>query len=282
MRENRIRAFLIFIGCLFLLAFALSPFLWMMVISLTSRPDFFYVEEQTFRSFMTMQNYVSIIADSGASSFHIPRHLMNSLIISIVTSVVVTLFASFAGYAVSRLKFPGRIAIPLLVLAMSMFPQISIVGFLYTSFSKLGILNTYAALIFPYIAWTIPIALWINMSYFTQIPADLDRAALVDGASRTKTLFKVILPIALPGIFSSFLLVFISCFNEFLFALFLTTSYHARTITAGMTQFIGTEGQISWGLVMAASAVASVPLVILTLVFQRYIVSGLASGSVKG
>ncbi|OHD59791.1 MAG: hypothetical protein A2014_11660 [Spirochaetes bacterium GWF1_49_6] len=120
------------------------------------------------------------------------------------------------------------------------------------------------------------------MSYFTQIPLELDKAALVDGASRTKTLVRVILPIALPGIFSSFLLVFIGGFNEFLFAVMLTSSPAAQTIPVGIASFSGLYGETSWGMVMAASFIASLPLIILTLIFQRYIVQGLAAGSVKG
>ena len=163
-----------------------------------------------------------------------------------------------------------------------MFPQISIVGYLYLLFSELGWLNTHISIILPYIAWTVPIALWINMSYFSQIPLDLDKAALVDGASRSKTLFKIILPIALPGIFSSFLLVFIACFNEFLFAMMLTIDYNAQTLPVGIAMFQGLHGETPWGNLMAASAIASVPLVILTLIFQRYIVQGLLGGAVKG
>lgn len=274
MREDYVKKVLLIIGAIFLIVFALSPFIWMLLISFTSRPDFLFTGQVEY----TMQNYVNIFT---VKSLHFPQYFMNSLIIAALTSVFVTVIASMAGYAVSRMRFPGRIAVPLLILAMSMFPQISIVGFLLKFFSKLTLIDTYPVLILPYIAWTVPIALWINMSYFAQIPMDLDKAALVDGASRSKTLFKVILPIALPGIFSSFLLVFISCFNEFLFALLLTSS-KARTITVGIAQFQGTHGEIPWGNLMAASAVASIPLVILTLIFQKYIVQGLASGSVKG
>lgn len=272
--ENLTRKTMLIVGSVFLVFFALAPFIWMLIISFTSSPDFLVTG--SYES--TFQNYVDIFA---VKSLHFPKYLGNSLLIAVIVSLTVTLIASMAGYAVSRMRFPGRMIVPLFILAMSMFPQISIVGFLYNSFAKMGMLDTYGALILPYIAWTVPIALWINMSYFQQIPVDLDKAALVDGASRMKTLFKVILPVALPGIFSSFLLVFISCFNEFLFALMLTSS-KATTVTVGIALFQGTHGEIPWGTLMAASAVASVPLVVLTLIFQKYIVQGLAAGSVKG
>lgn len=277
MREKTIKSFLIFVGVLFLVAFALSPFIWMIIISFGERPDF--LSNDNVNYVFTMKNYVEVLTKK---SLHFGDYFRNSMVISMIVSVVVSIIASFAGYAVSRLRFPGRIAIPLFVLAMSMFPQISIVGYLANIFADLGWTNTYIALILPYIAWTVPIALWINMSYFSQIPVDLDKAALVDGASRTKTLLKIILPIALPGIFSSFLLVFIACFNEFLFAMMLTGDYTAQTLPVGIALFQGTHGEIPWGNLMAASGLASIPLVILTLIFQRYIVQGLSAGSVKG
>jgi multiple sugar transport system permease protein len=273
MREEILKKILIYAGGIFLLAFAISPFLWMMAVSFSTTHRFLVEGGFAF----TWENYIGIFTQSQFMSY-----FGNSLIVAIAVSLVVSLFASFAGYAVSRMRFPGRIAIPLFVLAMSMFPQISIVGYLADIFGKMRLINTHFALILPYISWTVPLALWINMSYFSQIPLELDKAALVDGASRTKTLVRVILPIALPGIFSSFLLVFIACFNEFLFAVMLTSSPVAQTIPVGIASFSGLYGETSWGMVMAASFIASLPLIILTLIFQRYIVQGLAAGSVKG
>ncbi len=274
MQELSIKRFLIAGGCLFLVAFTLTPFLWMIVVSLTTEPDFLVTGNFT----ASIRNYKNILT---IDSLHFIDYLRNSLIVSSLTALTVTTITSFAAYAVSRFRFPGRIIIPLFVLAISMFPQISIVGYLFRMFSAVGLTNTYGALVLPYTAWTAPIALWINMSYFSQIPKDLDKAALVDGAKRIKVLMKIILPLALPGVFSSFLLVFIMSFNEFLFALMLTIDYTAQTIPVGIALFQGIHGEIPWGNLMAASAVSSVPLVAITLLFQRYIVSGLMSGSVK-
>ena len=274
MREKNVTILMILFGSTALLLFTLTPFIWMLVVSFSNRPDFLISGDYT----LTFKNYFEVLT---SDSLHFPSYLVNSLIVSIFTAAAVTLITSLAGYAVSRFRFPGRIIIPLAVLAMSMFPQISIVGYLFQLFSSLGLTNTHTALILPYTAWTTPIALWINMSYFSQIPVDLDKASLVDGCGRAKTLFRIILPLALPGIFSSFLLVFIMSFNEFLFALMLTIDYTAQTIPVGIALFQGIHGEIPWGNLMAASAVATIPLVVLTLVFQRYIVSGLMSGSVK-
>jgi multiple sugar transport system permease protein len=142
-------------------------------------------------------------------------------------------------------------------------------------------INTHLALILPYIAWELPLSLWILLSYFGRIPLDLDHAALVDGARRHHILRKIIFPLAAPGILSIALLVFIFSFNEFLFALMLTTDHNARTITVGIALFEGLHGEIPWGYLMAASSLASVPLVILAVSFQRRIVQGLTAGAVK-
>ncbi len=263
------------IGSLALLLFVLIPFLWMLLVSLVSRPDALATGEAT----LTGRHYLNVLRDP---SLNFMSYMRNSLIVSIVTAVIVTIVATLAGYAVSRLEFPGRLLLPLGVLAVSMFPPISIVGHLYRFFTDLGWLNTHAALVLPYCALWLPLAVWITMSYFAQIPRDLDRAARVDGAGRLTIIGRVLLPIALPGIFSSFLLVAIASFNEFLLALMLTQDPSAQTLPVGIAMFEGLHGEIPWGDLMAASALATLPLVVLTIFFQRYIVQGLMGGAVKG
>jgi multiple sugar transport system permease protein len=275
MNELLIKKILIVSGSLILVVFALAPFVWMLWVSFTSDPTFLISGSTRY----SLDNYVQVLTDE---TLHFVDYCKYSLVISFVTAISVSVASALAGYAVSRLRFPGRMIIPIGVLALSMFPQISIVGYLYRFFSSIGIINTYAALILPYCAFTVPLALWITMSYFSQIPKELDKAARIDGAGRLKTLFRIVLPLSLPGIFSSFLLVFIAAFNEFLFAIMLTIDYHAQPLTVGIALFEGLHGQIPWGTLMAASAIASVPLAILALVFQRYIVQGLTAGSVKG
>jgi len=177
---------------------------------------------------------------------------------------------------------PGKVFILLFVLAVSLFPQISLVGYLFKLMTGLGWINTYYALVFPYTAWILPLSLWILISYFSQIPHELDRAARIDGCSSWQVLRKIIFPVALPGILSTGLLAFIFAFNEFLFALMLTTDHHARTIPVGIALFQGLHGEIPWGEIMAASAVTTLPIVIITMFFQRHIIQGLTRGAVKG
>ncbi|MFZ2956667.1 MAG: carbohydrate ABC transporter permease [Candidatus Ozemobacteraceae bacterium] len=275
MNEEQVKRLLILAGSLLLSLFALGPFVWLLIISVADRPDF--LASGNFS--VSLKNYVDVLT---SPSLHFSDYAWNSLSVAFGTSLLVNLFALPAAYAISRLRFPGRIVIPIIILAVSMFPQISIVGYLFELFSRLHMINSKIGLIFPYIAWTIPLALWINLSYMQQIPEDLDKAGLVDGASRWKILSKIIVPIALPGIFSAFLLTFIACFNEFLFALMLSIDYTAQTLPVGIALFEGLHGEIPWGYLMAASALASLPLIALTLVFQKYIIGGLMGGAVKG
>ncbi len=267
---------LVGVGAAFLLAFCLFPFTWMLAVSLSQEPEFLSPQA----SFVfTLRNYYEIIFDN---SLHFTDYLKNSTVVSSICALFTTLFASLAAYAITRLRFPGRIVMPVAMLSLSMFPQISLIGYLFRLMTKLGWVNTYNALIFPYITLALPFALWIMLSYFSQLPEDLDKAALVDGATRLQVLRKVIFPVAIPGAFSAILLVFLFSFNEFLFALMLTVDYKARTIPVGIALFQGLHGQIPWGSIMAGAAVACVPLVLLAAVFQRYIIQGLTRGALKG
>jgi multiple sugar transport system permease protein len=276
MKEDKVKKILLFLGAAFLIIFCLAPFLWMLVVSFSKHPDFLSAQS----SFMlTINNYIEIIT---TPSLHLLRYLLNSIIVSLVSAFFATFFASLSAYAITRMQFPGRILIPLILLAFSMFPQISIVGYLFKLMTWLGWINNYAALIFPYITLGLPLALWIMLSYFSQLSTELDNAALVDGATRFQILQKIIIPIALPGAFSTFVLIFIYSFNEFLFALMLTIDYKARTIPVGIALFEGLHGQVPWGYIMASAVIAIIPIIILIAFFQRYIIQGLSEGAVKG
>ncbi|MGB5616917.1 MAG: carbohydrate ABC transporter permease [Desulfobacterales bacterium] len=276
MREERVKKILKSAGVVFLLLFCLLPFVWVVVVSLVKEPDFL-LAQVAFE--VTFDNYSDVLT---AGSLHLLDYLRNSLIVSAVAALAATLCASLAAYAITRLTFPGRLLIPLVLLAFSMFPQISIVGYLFKMMIGLGWINTYAGLIFPYITLGLPLALWIMLSYFSEISTELDRAALVDGATRIQILHKIILPLAAPGALSATLLVFIYSFNEFLFAMMLTTDYRARTIPVGIAFFEGLHGQIPWGHLMAVAVISVVPVILLAAVFQRKIIRGLLQGAIKG
>jgi len=274
MSERRIKKLLKLTGISFVLIFCLFPFLWMVIISLSERPDFLL--HRSLR--LTITNFVDILS---IENLHFLDYLKNSFLIASITALVSTLIGALAAYAISRISFRGRTLLVLTVLALSMFPQICIVGYLFKLMTRFGLINTYGALILPYIAWSLPLALWIQMSYFSRIPVELDKAAQVDGASRIQTLFKVILPIAMPGFLSTILLLFMFSFNEFLFALMLTTDHTARTVPVGISLFQGLHGELPWGYIMAASVISCIPVILIALIFQGRIIQGLTRGAVK-
>jgi multiple sugar transport system permease protein len=202
--------------------------------------------------------------------------------VSSISALISTAIAGMGAYAFTRFNFPGKIFLLVGILALSMFPQISIVGYLFRIIAGMGLINTRTGLVLPYTAWILPLSLWILISYFSQIPRELDKAAYIDGCSPLKTMWYVILPVASPGLFSTLLLAFIFAFNEFMFALMLTTDHAARTVPVGISLFQGLHGEIPWGSIMAASTLTTAPVVLLTLVFQRYIIQGLTRGALKG
>jgi multiple sugar transport system permease protein len=249
----------------------------MIIISLTKNATFLGSPYVHFE--LTLNNYRTVVSDP---TLHFLAYFKNSVIIATMVTLVTVSISAMGAYAVSRIRFRGRLMVPIFVLGVSMFPQISLVGYLFKFIEKLGWINTYKALFFPYVAWTMPLALWILLSYFSQLPKDLDEAALMDGASRIQALYKVVLPLSAPALFSTALLVFIAAFNEFMFALLFTTDYRARTVPVGIALFQGVHGEVPWGNIMAASTISTIPLVVLALIFQRYVVSGLTAGALKG
>ncbi|MGA8263799.1 MAG: carbohydrate ABC transporter permease [Ignavibacteriaceae bacterium] len=276
MKEERIKKLLFFFSAAFLMLFCIIPILWMIVVSFSKNPDF--LSEQV-SYFFTLNNYSEIFTSNAV---HLIAYLKNSIIISGLAAFFTTIIASLSAYSITRLKFPGKIIIPVFLLGVSMFPQISLIGYLFKILTNLNWINTYYALLFPYITLSLPLALWILLSHFSRLSKELDNAALIDGAGRFKILQKIILPVSLPGLFSAFILSFIFTFNEFLFALMFTIDYKARTIPVGIALFEGLHGQIPWGYIMAASVIAVIPIIIIIALFQKYIMQGLTEGAIKG
>ena len=261
---------------IFMLFFCCAPIVWMFIVAFARHPDFLL---PTIVYEFTFGNFKEILTNS---SVKLPTYLINSVVISSISALVTTMIAALSAYSISRMNFPGRRMLPLLVLGSAMFPQISIVGYLFKLLTSLGLINTYSALILPYIALGLPLALWIMMSHFSRLSRDIDDAALVDGATRMQIFTRIVMPVSLPGAVSAFLLVFIFCFNEFLFALMFTIDYNARTIPVGIALFEGLHGQIPWGYIMAGAAIAIVPVIILISLFEKYLIEGLTEGSLKG
>ena len=211
------------------------------------------------------------------------RPLVNSIGIGLISTVISVMLATMAAYAIARLNFPGKRVLIGVSLLIAMFPQISLVNPLFNIERVLGLFNTWPGLIIPYLAFSLPLAIYTLSAFFREVPWDLERAAKVDGASQRQILTDVIAPLALPGIATTAILVFMFCWNEFLFAISLTSTDAALTAPAAMGFFTGvSQFTFPIGSIAAAAVVITIPVVILVMIFQRRIVAGLTSGAVKG
>ncbi|WP_221568893.1 carbohydrate ABC transporter permease [Alkalihalobacillus sp. TS-13] len=265
-----------YVGLFVFIFLVMFPFLWILISSLKPVSELF--GEKAFIPFTsdpTFENYRSVFVNHPFLTY-----LKNSLIVSGATTIYTVFIASFAAYAIARMKFRGKTVILGLVLSVSMFPQIATISPIYIILKNLGLTNSYIGLIIPYTTITLPLSIWILVTFFRKIPFDLEEAAKIDGASIMQTYWRVILPLAIPGIFTTAILVFIAAWNEFLFALVLNTQEKFKTVPVGIAMFQG-QFTIPWGEISAATVVVTVPLVIMVLLFQRRIVSGLTSGAVK-
>jgi multiple sugar transport system permease protein len=211
------------------------------------------------------------------------RSLINSIGICLISTLVAIVVGTMAAYAIARLQFPGKAAILAMALLVSMFPQIALVTPLFKIETALRLFDTWPCLIIPYISFALPLSIYTLSAFFREIPWDLEKAAKMDGATPYQAFRQVITPLAMPGVFTTAILVFIACWNDFLFALSLTSTSRARTVPAAMSYFTGaTTFEKPTGPIAAAAVVITIPIVLFVLVFQRRIVAGLTSGAVKG
>src|SRR5688572_18649895 len=211
------------------------------------------------------------------------RSLINSIGISVISTAIAVVLAILAAYAIARLDFPGKKALIAAALLTAMFPQVSLVTPLFEIERRLGLFDTWLGLIIPYIAFALPLAIYTLTAFFQQIPWDLEKAAKTDGATQAQAFRKVIVPLAAPGVFTTMILVFIFCWNDFLFAISLTSTERARTVPAALSFFTGaSQFEDPTGATSAAAVVITIPIILFVLFFQRRIVAGLTSGAVKG
>jgi multiple sugar transport system permease protein len=256
--------------------FCLFPFYWLVSISLKTGEDL--RSGSLFPQNPSLSNYESIFRNDD-----FVRALLNSAVVSIATTVLALVVGSFCAYALARLRFNGKFLILALVLSITTFPAIAIAAPLFRLWSDVGIYNTWIGLIIPNLTFALPLAIYILVSFFKEIPKDLEEAALVDGATYFQAFRKVVVPLAAPGLATAGILTFIGTWNEFLFAITLTSSASARTVPAAIAFFTGsTQFELPLGTISAASVVISIPLIFLVLFFQKRIVAGLTAGAVKG
>src|ERR1700742_528774 len=256
--------------------FCLVPFYWLLNISLKTGPDL--SKSNIFPPNPTLANYKSIFQNSSFT-----RALANSAIVSLSTTAIGVVVGSFAAYALARLKMKGKYLLLGIVLSITTFPQIAIAAPLFKLWTDINLYNTLIGLIIPYLTFALPLSIYILVSFFREIPRDLEEAALVDGATNFEAFRKVIIPLAAPGLATPAILTFISAWDEVLLAPTLTSSVSARSVPVAISQFTGSsEFEVPLGTQSAASVVISIPLIILVLLFQKRIVAGLTAGAVKG
>ena len=258
-----------------LVGLTMFPFYWGVVASLTPEATLFR-EPSLWPTHVILDHYRALFDERD---FWIP--IRNSVIVAGTTTLLCLVVGSLAAYALARLEFRGKTTILSLILAVTMFPQISIVSPLYLLLRALGLIDTYPGLILPYLTFAMPLAVWLLVGFFRQLPLDLDEAALVDGATRWQSFTRVILPVSVPALATTAILTFIYCWNEFLFALSFTLGPDRQTVPVAIALFRG-QYQVPWGQILAAAVVATVPVAALVLVAQRRIVQGLTAGAVKG
>ena len=258
------------------LVYALVPVLWILSLSLKAPETI--GDGRFIPSRWTLDNYNSVFSTGIFNAA-----LLNSISIALITTVIALALAAMAAYAIARLDFPGKAIILAGALAVSMFPAISIVGGLYDVWRQIGLYNTWPGLILPYLSFSLPLSIYILAAFFREIPWDLEKAAQMDGATGMQAFRQVILPLALPGVFTAGILTFISAWNDFLFANVLTSTDAARTAPVALSFFRGaSQFTDPSGAIAAGAVVVTIPILIMVLIFQRRIVSGLTAGAVKG
>ena len=255
--------------------FILFPFYWTLTSSFTSEARLFEAPS-LFPSHLVLDHYRTLFTERR---FWVP--IRNSLIVAGTTTFLCVTVGAFCAYALARLRFRGKRLILGLILAITMFPQISIVSPLYLLLRQLGLINTYPGLVLPYLTFAMPLTVWLLIGYFRQLPQEIEEAALTDGASGLRVFFEIVLPLSMPALATTAILTFVHCWNEFLFALSFTVGPDRQTVPVAIALFRG-QFQVPWGQILAAAVVATLPVAAVVLVFQRRIVQGLVSGAVKG
>jgi multiple sugar transport system permease protein len=273
---GNLNAVLFYVFLVLFVLVSLFPLLWIFKMSIVTKSELFASPPTILPHEPSGSSYATIFGDS---SFQ--RALINSTVISGITTVVCLFFGSLAAYAIARLRFRFKSSIMTLILAISFFPAVAIIAPLFIQFRQIGIIDTYWAAIIPDVVFALPLTIWILVAFFRELPRDLEEAARVDGATTLQAFRMVIVPLAAPGVFTAAILTFIHAWNEFLFANTFLFDEQTQPVTVVIPNF-ATVYTVDYGAQAAAAVVVTVPLVLLVLIFQRRIVSGLTAGAVKG
>lgn len=277
-RETRKSAFLhsaaIIVGSIII-----APFLWMVIASLSPQSNLISKPVQWLPKTPYLERYADILFGEAGVSFR--SAFLNTTIVATCTVIISMIVGIFGAYAFARLKFKFRRPVLMVFLATYMLPQISLLIPLYLILNSLNLLDTKLGLILVYCSLVIPFTLWILSNYFLSIPEEVEEQARIDGCSRVGALLRVILPSARPGIFAALMFAFLLAWDEFMYALIFTSSAASKTLTVAISEFAG-RYTTDFGLVATGAIVASLPPILIAVVFQRYVVSGMSAGATKG
>ena len=269
------RIFTIYLPIILILLFALGPYLWTFISSITQEKELYRPDFRFFPEHPTTENYVRLF-----SKLNFAANMADSFIVALTTAFVGLFLTVPASYSFSRYKFRGRKYLLMQFLVINMFPIMLLIIPLFIMMKVLNIMDTYFALIIAYSTFTIPFSTWMMTSFFNAVPTDLDKAAQIDGCSRFGAMVRVIIPVVMPGIFSTGIYIFITSWNEYLYAAILTNS-RVRTIPIALQNMIG-EYQIEWGLLTAGGVLSALPVIVLFFFIQKQLISGMTDGAIKG
>jgi len=266
------------------LLFIFLPILWLISASLSTQVELFTVPPHWIPQHPTFQNYLDIFFPSGAAS-SVPRtfavSIWNSFKVASAVTVICLVIGSFAAYALVRIPFRFNHSIQIGILGTRMIPEVSLVLPLFIIASSLALINKPGVLIITYLSFALPFAIWMMAAFFQTVPIELEEAARLDGCTRLQILFKVVMPIAVPGLISTAMFTFLLAWDEFFYALIFTSTLDAKTAPVAIAEFIGRYAVNITGM-MAGGVLVALPPIILAFIFQRYIVSGMTAGAVKG
>ncbi len=252
-----------------------APLYWLLTSSFKNANDIQNPSPSVLPRSWTFNNYTTAFGQ-----YHFGIYFANSLIVATGTTVLVLLLGTPAAYAMGKLRMTGKFTVLVMLLMISVFPVIAVIEPLFLILRTLGWLNSYQALIVPYVAFNLPFTIWILRNYVLGVPYEMIEAAHIDGASQLRTLLTVVVPTMLPGLFTAGIFCFTACWTEFMMALTFNSNNSFRTIPVGVSLF-GTEYTLPYGPIFAGSVVAIVPIVILVLIFKRSVISGLTAGAIK-
>ena len=253
------------------------PLIWMVLTSIKPQSELFHIPPSILPQSITFEHYRQLLEETPFL-----KYFGNSVLLACSTTVLVVAVGTLGAFSLVRFRYPGRDRMALLVLATYLLPSVVLIIPLYLLMVWIGVANSLFSLVIAYTTFSLPYALWLLRSFMAGIPADLESAALVDGASRLGAFVDVILPQALPGIISTTLFTFILAWNEYLYALVLVNTDEARPLTTGVMNMLVTSFNIEWSLLMAAAVLMSLPLIVIFAFLQSYLTRGFGAGGVKG